>query len=152
MLATYTVAEDSTLGQMTSNHDGWLATLSSYWISVWGEIEMSWTKYKDAEKYFTLAVTYYSIDNVGNRGASANNFKKLAVLVKKEQCHWSLLQIKEAINAFKMAKVAELALEQARGSKLKTAKENELSALGNFRNYLSCTNCSRQLQATGMCM
>ena len=28
-----------------------------------------------------------------------------------------------------MAKVAELALEQARGSKLKTAKEDELSAL-----------------------
>ena len=32
-----------------------------------------------------------------------------------------------------MAKVAELALEQARGSKLKTAKEDELSALGDFR-------------------
>ena len=48
---------------------------------------MSWAKYKDAEKYFPLAVTCYMIDNVGNRGASANNFKKLAVLVKKEQCH-----------------------------------------------------------------
>ena len=29
-----------------------------------GDIEMSWAKYKDAEKHFTLAVTYYSSDNV----------------------------------------------------------------------------------------
>ena len=52
------------------------------------------------------------------------------MLVKKGQCHRSLSQIREAINAFKMAKeVAELAQEQARGSKLKIAKEDELSAL-----------------------
>ena len=48
----------------------------------------------------------------------------------KGQCHQSLSQIKEAINAFKMAKeVAELAQTQVRGSKLKTAKEDELSAV-----------------------
>ena len=32
-----------------------------------GEIEMSWAKYKDAEKHFTLAMTYYSSDNVVSR-------------------------------------------------------------------------------------
>ena len=32
-----------------------------------GEIEMSWAKYKDAEKHFTLALTYYSSDNVAEK-------------------------------------------------------------------------------------
>ena len=32
-----------------------------------GEIEMSWAKYKDVEKHFTLAVTYYSPDNVAEK-------------------------------------------------------------------------------------
>ena len=59
------------------------------------------------------------------------------MLVKKGQCHRSLSQIREAINAFKMAKeVAELAQEQARGSKLKTAKEDEPSALSALGNIL----------------
>ena len=48
-----------------------------------------------------------------------------------------LSQIREAIDAFKMAKeVAELAQEQARGSKLKTAKEDELSAISALGNIL----------------
>ena len=58
------------------------------------------------------------------------------MLVKKGQYHRSLSQIKEAIDAFKMAKqVAEMAQEQARGSKMKTTKEDQLgavSALGIF--------------------
>ena len=101
-----------------------------------GEIEMSWAKYKDAEKHFTLAVTYYSPDNVAEK-FQQTILTKSAVLVKKGQCHRSLSQIREAINAFKMAKeVAELAQEQARGSKLKTAKEDELSALSALGNIL----------------
>ena len=63
-------------------------------------------------------------------GQLQESLTKLAVLVKKGQCYRSLSQIREAINTFKMAKeVAELAQEQARGSKLKIAKEDELSAL-----------------------
>ena len=101
-----------------------------------GEIEMSWAKYKDAEKHFTLAVTYYSPDNVAEK-FQHTILTKSAVLVKKGQCHKLLSQIREAINAFKMAKeVAELAQEQARGSKLKTAKEDELSALSALGNIL----------------
>ena len=97
---------------------------------------MSWTKYKDAEKHFTLAVTYYSPDNVAEK-FQQTILTKSAVLVKKGQCHRSLSQIREAINAFKMAKeVAELAQEQARGSKLKTTKEDELSALSVLGNIL----------------
>ena len=101
-----------------------------------GEVEMSWAKYKDAEKHFTLAVTYYSPDNVAEKFQQTISTKS-AVLVKKGQCHRSLSQIREAVNAFKMAKeVAELAQEQARGSKLKTAKEDELSALSALGNIL----------------
>ena len=101
-----------------------------------GEIEMSWEKYKDGEKHFTLAVTYYSPDNVAEK-FQQTILTKSAVLVKKGQCHRLLSQIREAINAFKMAKeVAELAQEQARGSKLKTAKEDELSALSALGNIL----------------
>ena len=101
-----------------------------------GEIEMSWAKYKDAEKHFTLAVTYYSPDNVAEK-FQQTILTKSAVLVKKGQCHRSLSQIREAIGALKMAKeVAELAQEQARGSKLKTAKEDELSALSALGNIL----------------
>ena len=101
-----------------------------------GEIEMSWAKYKDAEKHFTLAVTYYSPDNVAEK-FQHTILTKSAVLVKKGQCHRSLSQIREAINAFNMAKeVAELAQEQARGSKLKTAKEDELSSLSALGNIL----------------
>ena len=101
-----------------------------------GEIEMSWAKYKDAEKHFTLAVTYYSPDNVAEK-FQHTILTKSAVLVKKGQCHRSLSQIREAINAFKMAKeVAELAREQARGFKLKTAKEDELNALSALGNIL----------------
>ena len=101
-----------------------------------GEIEMSWAKYKDAEKHFTLAVTYYSPDNVAEK-FQHTILTKSAVLVKKGQCHRSLSQIREAVNAFKMAKeVAELAQEQARGSKLKTAKEDELTALSALGNIL----------------
>ena len=100
-----------------------------------GEIEMSWAKYKDAEKHFTIAVTNYSPDNVAEKYQQII-LTKSAVLVKKGQCHRSLSQIKEAINAFKIAKeVAESAQQQARGTKLKTAKEDELSAvcaLGNI--------------------
>ena len=100
------------------------------------EIEMSWAKYKDAEKHFTLAMTYYSSNNVAEKFQETISTKS-AVLVKKGQCHWSLLQIKEAINAFKMAKaIAELAQQQTRGSKLKTAKEDELSALCALGNIL----------------
>ena len=101
-----------------------------------GEIEMSWAKYKDAEKHFTLAVTYYSTDNVAEK-FQHTILTKSALLVKKGQCHRSLSQIREAINAFKMAKeVAELAQEQARGSKLKIAKEDEVSALSALGNIL----------------
>ena len=101
-----------------------------------GEIEMSWAKYKDAEKHFTLAVTYYSSDNVAEK-FQETILTKSAVLVKKGQCHRSLSQIREAISAFKMAKeIAELAQGQTRGSKLKTAKEDELSALCALGNIL----------------
>ena len=101
-----------------------------------GEIEMSWAKYKDAEKHFTLAVTYYSSDNVAEK-FQETILTKSAVLVKKGQCHRSLSQIKEAISAFKMAKeIAELAQGQTIGSKLKTAKEDELSALCALGNIL----------------
>ena len=101
-----------------------------------GEIEMSWAKYKDAEKHFTLAVTNYNPDNVAEK-FQQTILTKSAVLVKKGQCHRSLSQIKEAINAFKLAKeVAESAQEQARGSKLKTAKEDELSAVCALGNIL----------------
>ena len=109
-----------------------------------GEIEMSWAKYKDAEKHFTLAVTYYSPDNVAEK-FQQTILTKSAVLVKKGQCHRSLSQIREAINAFKMAKeVAELAQEQARGSKLKTAKEDELSALSALGNILQSIGDNEQ--------
>ena len=101
-----------------------------------GEIEMSWAKYKDAEKHFTLAVTNYNPDNVAKK-YQQTILTKSAVLVKKGQCHRSLSQIKEAINAFKVAKeVAESAQQQARGSKLKTAKEDELSAVCALGNIL----------------
>ena len=101
-----------------------------------GEIEMSWAKYKDAEKHFTLAVAYYSSDNVAEK-FQQTILTKSAVLVKKGQCHRSLSQIKEAISAFKTAKeIAELAQQQTRGSKLKTAKEDELSALCALGNIL----------------
>ena len=101
-----------------------------------GEIEMSWAKYKDAEKHFTLAVTNYSPDNVAKK-YQQTILTKSAVLVKKGQCHQSLSQIKEAINAFKVAKeVAESAQRQARGSKLKMAKEDELSAVCALGNIL----------------
>ena len=99
-----------------------------------GEIEMSWAKYKDAEKHFTIAVTYYSPENVAEK-FQHTILTKSAVLVKKGQCHKLLSQIREAINAFKMAKeVAELPQEQARGLKLKTAKEDELNALSALGN------------------
>ena len=112
-----------------------------------GEIEMSWAKYKDAEKHFTLAVTVYSPDNVAEK-FQQTILTKSAVLVKKGQCHRSLSQIKEAINAFKMAKeVAELAQEQARGSKLKIAKEDELSALSALGNILqSIGDCEQSFE------
>ena len=101
-----------------------------------GEIEMSWAKYKDAEKHFTLATTNYSPDNVAEK-FQQTILTKSAVLVKKGRCHRSLSQIKEAINAFKMAKeVAESAQTQVRGSKLKTAKEDELSAVCALGNIL----------------
>ena len=101
-----------------------------------GEIEMSWAKYKDAEKHFTLAITNYSPDNVAEK-YQQTILTKSAVLVKKGQCHRSLSQIKEAINAFKMAtEVAESAQAQVRGSKLKTAKEDELSAVCALGNIL----------------
>ena len=64
---------------------------------------MSWTKYKVAEKNFTLAVTYYSPDNVAQK-FQQTILTKPAVLMKKGQCYESLSQIREAINAFKMAK------------------------------------------------
>ena len=84
-----------------------------------GEIEMSWENYKDAVKHFTLAVTNYSPDNVAEKFQQMI-LTKSTVLVKKGQCHRSLSQIKEAINAFKMAKeVAETEQE----------KEDELSAV-----------------------
>ena len=98
-----------------------------------GEIEMSWAKYKDAEKHFTLAVTNYNPDNVAEK-FQQTILTKSAVLVKKGQCHRSLSQIKEAIDAFKMAKeVAESAQEQDRGS---TTKEDELSAVSALGNIL----------------
>ena len=101
-----------------------------------GEIEMSWSKYKDAENHFSLAVTNYSPDNVAEK-FQQTILSKSAVLVKKGQCHRSSSQIREAINAFKMAKeVAELVQEQARGTKLKTAKEDELSAVCALGNIL----------------
>ena len=101
-----------------------------------GEIEMSWAKYKDAVKHFTIAVTYYGTDNVAEK-FQQTILSKSAVLVKKGNCHRSLSQIKEAINAFKLAKeVAELRQEQAVGSKLKTAKEDELSAICALGNIL----------------
>ena len=55
------------------------------------------------------------------------------MLEQKGQCHQLLSQTKEAIDAFKMAKqVAEMAQEQARGSKLKIAKEDQLGAVSIF--------------------
>ena len=71
---------------------------------------MSLAKYKDVEKHFTLAVTNYSPDNVAEKFQQTISTKS-AVLVKKGQCHWSMSQIKEAINAFKMAKQPELTLQ-----------------------------------------
>ena len=101
-----------------------------------GEIEMSWAKYKDAEKHFTLAMTYYSSDNVAEK-FQETIFTKSTVLRKKGQCHWRLIQIREAFNAFKMAKdEAVWVQQQTRGSTLKTAKENELSALFELGNIL----------------
>ena len=41
-----------------------------------GEIEMSWAKYKDAVKHFTIAVTNYSADNVAEK-FQQNNFNKI---------------------------------------------------------------------------
>ena len=106
--------------QLTMVHSSGNQALASIYL---GEIEMSWAKYKDAEKHFTLAVTYYSFDNVAEK-FQETILTRSAVLVKKGQCHRSLSQIKEAISAFKMAKeIAELAQQQIRGSKLKTAKE-----------------------------
>ena len=94
-----------------------------------GEIEMAWAKYKDAVKHFIIAVANYCTDNVALKFCETV-LSKSAVLVKKGHCHRSLSQIKEAINAFKKAKeIAVLEREQARGSKLKTAKEDELSAV-----------------------
>ena len=94
-----------------------------------GEIEMAWAKYKDAVKHFVIAVANYCTDNVALKFCETV-LSKSAVLVKKGHCHRSLSQIKEAINAFKKAKeIAVLEREQARGSKLKTAKEDELSAV-----------------------
>ena len=59
------------------------------------------------------------------------------MLVKKGQCHRSLSQVKEAIDAFKMAKqVAEMAQEQARGSKMKITKEDQLNAMSALGNIL----------------
>ena len=110
----------------TNHHSTGDQALASIYL---GEIEMSWAKYKDAVKHFTIAVTNYSTDNVAEK-FQQTILSKSAVLVKKGDCHRSLSQIKEAINAFKLAKeVAELRQEQAVGSKLKTAKEDELSAI-----------------------
>ena len=101
-----------------------------------GKIEMSRAKYKDAEKHFTLAVRYYSSDNVAEKFQQAM-FTKSAVLVKKGQCHWSLSQIREAISAFKMAKEeAVWVQQQTRGPTLKTAKEDELIVLFELGNIL----------------
>ena len=49
-----------------------------------GEIEMSWAKYKDAEKHFTLAVTYYSPDNVAEKFQQTILIKP-AELIKETQ-------------------------------------------------------------------
>ena len=101
-----------------------------------GEIEMLWAKYESAVKHFTLAVTNYSPDNVAEK-FQQTILTKSAVLVKKGLCHRSLSQIKEAIKAFELAKeVAKLAQEQAIGSKLKAAKEDELSAISSLGNIL----------------
>ena len=101
-----------------------------------GEIEMLWAKYESAVKHFTLAVTNYSPDNVAEK-FQQTILTKSAVLVKKGLCYRSLSQIKEAIKAFELAKkVATLTQEQARGSKLKVAKEDELSAISSLGNIL----------------
>ena len=116
----------------TNHHSTGDQALASIYL---GEIEMSWAKYKDAVKHFTIAVTNYSNDNVAEK-FQQTILSKSAVLVKKGHCHLSLSQIKEASNAFKLAKeVAESRQEQTRGYKLKTAKEDELntvSALGSI--------------------
>ena len=105
-----------------------------------GEIEMSWAKYKDAVKHFTIAVTNYSTDNVAKKFYQTI-LTKSAVLVKKGYCHRSLSQIKEAINLFKTAKkVAESTQEQARGYKLKTAKEDELNAVSALGSIFQSIN------------
>ena len=110
----------------TNHHSTGDQALASIYL---GEIEMSWAKYKDAMKHFTIAVTNYSTDNVVEK-FQQTILSKSAVLVKKGHCHQSLSQIKEAINAFKTAKeVAESTQEQTRGSKLKIAKEDELNAI-----------------------
>ena len=68
------------------------------------------------ETLYISSETNYGPDNVAEKFQQKISLKS-AVLVKKGQYHRSMSQIKEAINAFKMAKqVAELAQEQARGS------------------------------------
>ena len=117
----------------TNHHSTGDQALASIYL---GEIEMSWAKYKDAVKHFTIAVTNYSNDNVAEK-FQQTILSKSAVLVKKGHCHRSLSQIKEAINTFKLVKeVAESRQEQAVGSKLKTAKEDELSAVCALGNIL----------------
>ena len=110
----------------TNHHSTGDQALASIYL---GEIEMSWAKYKDAVKYFTIAVTHYGTYNVAEKFRQTI-LSKSAILVKKGYCHHSLSQIKEAISAFKIAKeVAESTQEQTRGSKVKTAKEDELNAI-----------------------
>ena len=95
---------------------------------------MSWAKYKDAEKHFTLAVKYYSSDNVAEK-LQHKIFTKSTILRKKGQCHWRLSQRREAIDAFKMAKdEAEWVQQQTGASILKRAKEDEQSALLELGN------------------
>ena len=110
-----------------------------------GQIEMSWAKYKDAVKHFTIALINYSTNNVAEK-FQQTILSKSAVLVKKGRCHQSLSQIKEAIHAFKTAKeVAESTKDKA---KLKTAKEDELaamSALGSI--FQSIGDCEQSFQS-----
>ena len=117
----------------TNHHSTGDQALASIYL---GDIEMSWAKYKNAMKHFTIAVTNYSTDNVAEK-FQQTILSKSAVLMKKGNCHRSLSQIKEAINAFKLAKeVAESRQEQVVGSKLKAAKEDELSAVCTLGNIL----------------
>jgi len=68
-----------------------------------GEVELYWGKHEEAVKHFATAANEYHTDTVAE-SFQLTILTMSAILVKKGLCNRVMLQIREAISAFKKAK------------------------------------------------